>query len=487
MTNTNTKTSPPLKEYDTLWQQHSVLKNLLERANEDGNRYKQRLDRMAAALQERERRIAELQLFEQRYKKSGEKSQEFEKQLSDARRELKKSQEEKNIAEIALSDSQQHTKQLERVILFLRERAETSHLELKQVQEELKKRDLLFLAVNQEFDALKDESEFFRQQFRIERSSKIEAEEELHAIRSQWQQLQQAARNAASSTQTIKNLVQEKYQLEAALLSKDDEIALAEKQLQLASNDKNSALQKCRLLREEMNLHNYEIQQQQDSYTSKKKEIANLNSEMTILHAKITELESTLAAAKNQIEEKDAALKMAQQYLAKRVKEATLLTEKNETKDGQIRELINIKSDQETKISDLQKALEQQLEKETQLHAKLEEKSMECESLNRNWDEKYGRLYEKMQETEIRNKELKVLEEKHQQMQSLLTNLTALTIPTLNSPSISSSVIEVIRSPFTGSAALDDPKNLKTPLNQEQPELFDTQKSRMRYKQNLFD
>ena len=123
------------------------------------------------------------------------------------------------------------------------------------------------------------------------------------------------------------------------------------------------------------------------------------------------------------IEESEMRLKVAQQHLAKKVKETALLTEK-------VGELQISLKDHEQAL-ELQKTLATQLQASVDLYQRQEKKWQDqlhdalkgTETQVAKWEEKYFRMYDKLQESEARVRKLEELEKKHQQMQHLLKNL----------------------------------------------------------------
>ncbi len=126
---------------------------------------------------------------------------------------------------------------------------------------------------------------------------------------------------------------------------------------------------------------------------------------------------------KNLLEESEARLKVAQQHLAKKVKEAALLNEKLEEHHNHLIDLEQIVEDQKTQLAQLQTHVDLYQKQEKRLQEQLHEALKGTESQVAKWEEKYFRMYDKWQESENRIRDLKKFEEKHQQMQSLLANL----------------------------------------------------------------
>lgn len=126
---------------------------------------------------------------------------------------------------------------------------------------------------------------------------------------------------------------------------------------------------------------------------------------------------------KNLLEDSEARLKVAQQHLAKKVKEAALLNEKLEEHHNHLIDLEQITEEQKSQLAQLQSHVDLYQKQEKRLQEQLHEALKGTESQVAKWEEKYFRMYDKWQESENRIRDLKKFEEKHQQMQSLLANL----------------------------------------------------------------
>lgn len=123
------------------------------------------------------------------------------------------------------------------------------------------------------------------------------------------------------------------------------------------------------------------------------------------------------------LEESETQLKIAQQHLAKKVKEVTLLAEKIETRQAESTEYQQKIETTKIQINHLQSTVEFYQKQEAKLQEQLSETLKSVENQSSKWEEKYFKIYDKWQESETRVRELKILEEKHLQMQKLLTNL----------------------------------------------------------------
>lgn len=134
-------------------------------------------------------------------------------------------------------------------------------------------------------------------------------------------------------------------------------------------------------------------------------------------------LESERDQLKNLLDESETRLKVAQQHLAKKVKESALLSERSEEQQMHLAEFAQTIEYQKMQIVQLQASVDLYQKQEKRLQEQLHEALKGTESQIVKWEEKYFHMYEKWQESEKRVKELKKFEEKHLQMQSLFANL----------------------------------------------------------------
>lgn len=123
------------------------------------------------------------------------------------------------------------------------------------------------------------------------------------------------------------------------------------------------------------------------------------------------------------LEECENQLRVAQQHLAKKMKESALLNEKLSEQQNYSFDNQNLVEQQKIELVQLRANIEFYQKQEKRLHDQLNEAFKGNEAQASKWEEKYFAMHEKWQESENRNRELKKFEEKHLQMQSLLTNL----------------------------------------------------------------
>lgn len=141
----------------------------------------------------------------------------------------------------------------------------------------------------------------------------------------------------------------------------------------------------------------------------------------------LSQEKETFESDRNQLkillDESEARLKMAQQHLAKKVKEVAFLEEKLEEEHSNLTNFAQTIEYQKTQLAQLQASVDLYQRQEKRLQEQLHEALKGTENQIIKWEEKYFRMYDKWQESENRVRELKKFEEKHAQMQSLLANL----------------------------------------------------------------
>lgn len=179
---------------------------------------------------------------------------------------------------------------------------------------------------------------------------------------------------------------------------------------------------------------------------------------------------------KKQFDENEQELKMAQQQLGKKMKEVTLLSEKNE-------ELYKALDEQQTQYANLEQEHSSLMFRERQLQEQLQNSSQVTEAQIKKWEEKYQQAYDKWQEAETQVRHFKSMEEKYQQASAALANLSSILGP--HSASAAASVKNVfhhLEEPRTQPAPPVEP--IQTHAISSKNDLNAPQ---MRFKQSLFD
>lgn len=378
-----------------------------------------------------------------------------------------------------LTSSQQRIEQLERVIPYLRERTEEANLETEQLREELElsyqknhaleeeliashkkyEKQIQELHLSLRAQTFQNVESVFNEEKEFDQDKKTLLENVCYAdlikekisLDQQIKQLQQQLERQSSNLIAFREQLQEAdiqkreielqlHQKEALLQKANEEIkelssqiastheSLIEKnelqehyeQLKEEYLDINERLEEALDSRIQAESNLYEalrrIEDQSDVMSTQEKELSSLRQER----------ENIAYEAQQQrlfLEEHESRLKTAQQHLAKKMKEAALLSEQVDKQHVLLLELQQQYELAKTQAGHLQNNIEMYQKQEKKLQEQLHDALKATESQVAKWEEKYFKMYDKWQESEAAIRELKKFEEKHHQMQSLLTNL----------------------------------------------------------------
>lgn len=216
--------------------------------------------------------------------------------------------------------------------------------------------------------------------------------------------------------------------------------------------------------------------------------------QIQLLHQEKQTLEDERDQLKTLLEESEMRLKVAQQHLAKKVKEAALLSEKLEEQQVNLTDFAQSIEYQKTQLAQLQASVDLYQRQEKRLQDQLHDALKGTESQVTKWEEKYFRMYDKWQESENKIRELKKVEEKHQQMQSLFANLGNFMGGSLSNHSAlfhsgQESVERPARPLSFDTPMSEEPSSIPVPKTEPQEEkydLFGMRQSQDDYKANLF-
>lgn len=401
-----------------------------------------------------------------------------------------------------LEESQQHAKQLQRVIYFLRERSEEAHLEAKQLKEEFQITQETIATLSKECEASKAEINDLQNRLLKEQTNRQEAEEEVKSLQFQFENLKNAVTTAKqeliSSNQLAQSLQVQYSKLDQTLQEKDhslltleNEIAIIkqnfvkglremqalEARYQEAIHDKAALANKLHLVQQHVE------KQKEDSQVTLQhhaNQIEQLNATLSLLHQEKKLLEET-------VEGRELDTKAAQQHLAKKLKETAILSEKNEEQRSQIIQLQTALADSQSKMYSLQNTFEIQLQHERRLQEQTDDHLKAAELQANKWEGKYFQLQDKYQELEKQNRELKVYEEKQTQAQALLSSLGVVMgiSPAPTSPLLA--VQNLLDSKTSTKPEETPPANSTKQASDDKLSLFEMPEPFVRYKQTLFD
>lgn len=294
-----------------------------------------------------------------------------------------------------LGESAKESKALEaRYIDTLNEKVELDH-QCKQLKQQLEHQSSNLTAFQEQLHELENRKKTLEISLQTKEAEWIESCQ-------QRQELQIQIENVNSAVKE-KELIQDKYE-----------------QLKDEWKQINERLEETIEARQQMDVH---LNQLEAIAANQETQLQEFAEQLQLLHQGKEILESERDQLKILLEESEARLKVAQQHLAKKVKEAALLSEKLEEQQAHLTDLAQTIEDEKTQIAQLQTSVELYERQEKRLQEQLNEALKGTESQITKWEEKYFRMYDKWQESEKRVRELKKFEEKHVQMQGLLANL----------------------------------------------------------------
>ncbi len=210
--------------------------------------------------------------------------------------------------------------------------------------------------------------------------------------------------------------------------------------------------------------------------SEKKERDESLNS----LAEQIQLIRGQLRKTQEKLEENEEKVIEAQQHLGKKVRESSLLSESVEEKHAQIIRLQEEVLESKVKVSEAHASLESEQGKAKKIQEQMEGLEL-----------KYFRTYEKLQEAEAEVRELKRVEEKHQQMQQLLSSLgsvmgqpVGLTQPVGMVPDSAKPPVPPVDAPTPKKKPKSKPKPKQKPI---QDSLFDMPDAPPKYKNDFFE
>lgn len=233
------------------------------------------------------------------------------------------------------------------------------------------------------------------------------------------EQVAQKERELTTLKEQAKNSETRLCQLDEIIHNKDQ---LQEKYEQLreelvtVTEDLEEALEARLQLEGQLSYLRLSFNEQTEELQLKNSQVAQFVSEQEHLQADRQDLSRLL-------EESESRLKVAQQHLAKKVKEAALLNERVDELQSMFNDQHQALEAARVQIGHLQTNIDLYQKQEKRLQEQLHEALKSTESQVAKWEEKYFRMYDKWQDSENKMRELKKFEEKHHQMQTLLSNL----------------------------------------------------------------
>ena len=202
---------------------------------------------------------------------------------------------------------------------------------------------------------------------------------------------------------------------------------------------------------------------------------------MNNLTRSLAEAEDFATQSECNRQEQESRLKVAQQHLAKKLREATILSGKNEEMHHQVINLEKELGQAKTKQLELQTTLETNIATQKRLQEQYQDTIKSFESQSSKWEEKYFQMHQKWQDAEGRNRELKKLEERFIKLQNVIGSLSPLL-----SHSISVPVHEASSQGTFTTKEKAESHILPPPCATIQPSIFDSSTAPSRFKDTLF-
>lgn len=430
------------EELHALRQQQTTLKEMLKKNQEE-----------LALLR------SQAQLIDSDQGDESEQAVQLKKETSVLREQLDGMHREKELLREELNEAQKKSKGLQEELLVTQQHSQKEIEQLQHLLEDQKLHgdDLETVVSTTSSHYLRRELEMIKRtlldgakETKSLESRYIEVLNEKVELEHQCKQLQQQIENQSSNLTAFQERLHEaeerKKNVEFSLQAKESEwiescqerqdLHIRIEHLNEAMKEKESIQDKYEQLKEEWKHVQESLEEaieariQMDAHLNQLEAIAanqetqlqEFVEQLQVLHQEKGSVESERDQFKILLEESETRLKMAQQHLAKKVKESAQLSEKLEEQQSDLTDFAYKIEDQKTQIAQLQASIDLYQKQENRLQEQLHEALKGTESQIVKWEEKYFRMYDKWQESENRAQELKKIEEKHIQMQSMLAN-----------------------------------------------------------------
>lgn len=239
-------------------------------------------------------------------------------------------------------------------------------------------------------------------------------------------------------------------------------------------------------------------EQYQEAILSREHKLTVLHQDNEISKSRFSQLEESLRQSENVHVEKENALKLSHHHLAKKVKECTLLAEKNKELDKALHDLQHTLSKTCSQVDDLNIKLEEHRLAARRQEDQYLESRRQAEEYSRNWEKKYFDMFEQSQngERKLQNMHNRLQEterqlEKYYQLEALLKNLgigsPLTTSPSFNDPAPQKSyTADPVEAP---APRFDTPAETPAvnPLPLKQESIFENPNNNYKRKEHLFD
>ncbi len=521
------------------------LNQMLVEAQSQHQRDKQRIEKLASQLAEKDHRMSAMQLLETSLKKSAEQKQILELEFDVEHVKVQRLEKE-------LNENRQHIVQLERALQFLREKAEEAKLESKQLNNEFQKAQEMIQQLSDQQSSTFEEHTIAAAKFSQEQKEKNVLAEEVEALhqqaiemRGRFFALQHTLQDKQAKLENIQSelletksshafLLQDFNEKTQALKGCEREIALIKQSLirgvreakeieaqyietvkekasmhakllqsqhiieeqrtrihglqghvEAAENHMLNAQQHGDQLNKTITEHQEMLAQYASTMQGKENELFEQQKNSALLKQENDALQTEIAKLLSKIDEKDGELIQAQQYCAKKVKEKSILEDQYEEQKKNIAEMHETLTQNKIRMAELQTSLNLHEQQQVRLQEQLQESAAQAQAFESNWEKKYVPLYEKWQSAENRIKELEKIEEKQKHLQNILANLGNFFGNTTPSEVVPEPFLHTIKTQF--GEQINPPMEKQTEISHSSDNLFNRPKTPGRIRQNLLD
>ncbi len=283
--------------------------------------------------------------------------------------------------------------------------------------------------------------------------------------------LQQAHEEKAKKTSELQQQAEKTLQEQRQRQECESELAVVKQQVQ----EQHQAQQ---LLRQELHVAEGQQKQLVADLASMEGQHKDLSAQILRLQQEKATLERELSQQRQAQEASTSELQMAQQHLAKKVKEASRTAEKLDEANIRIRNLDVAVQEAKQHHLTLTEEMEQLRKREKETEQRCEQQILQAAATAKQWETDYTRVYGQWQQAEEAVKKLRELEHKYNQVSSILSNLGQFFDP----PAPHTPTTEP-----SASNAMPPTTETQSPPSDTHQDLFSAPQSPKRPKRNLFD
>ncbi len=251
---------------------------------------------------------------------------------------------------------------------------------------------------------------------------------------------------------------------------------------QMESSQRELALK----LQQQAAEHASEIESCQALIRNKEREIQTLSENHKKTEEEVAALKGSLLQLQQAQQESHEEVRTAQQHLAKKLKEMAILEDQRQKWQGRCEEMEKTRAQDQMKIVELQTALDVQKEHQLRQEQHLQDRLQAAERQQSKWEEKCQRLQTKLAD-------LEKIEERYQQLHSLVSNFGAImggggTAHHAKEADVPQHIPEPVEMEKENPAPVVKAQREENQIiAKPYQNLFDLPKSHGKYKQNLLD